>query len=254
VKLKASLFYTQTLNGIQSYSFFHEDYRTNVNYNLSGINTRRYGAELGADVKIYKGFSADFVGNIGRYQYSNNPLATVTQDNSNAVLATDQTSYLKNYFLGGMPQMSYSLGLKYTSRKYWFVGVDFNYFDWMFVEVNPVRRTLQAIDLVPYGSALYNQILHQEQLKGQFTMDAKGGYSWLLNNSFKTIDEKGHKHNYYLVFNVVLSNLTNNQNVVTSGREQLRYDFQQKNINEFATKYRYMHGFGYFVSIAFKFQ
>ena len=254
VKLKASVFYTQTLNSIQSYSFFHEDYRTNVNYNLSGINTSRYGAELGADVKIYKGFSADFVGNIGRYQYSDNALATITQDNSNNVLASNQTSYLKNYFLGGMPQMSYSLGLKYTSKKYWFVGVDFNYFDWMFVEVNPVRRTLQAIDLVPYGSDLYNQILHQEQLKGQFTMDAKGGYSWYLNNTFNAIDAKGHKHNYYLVFNAVLSNLTNNQNVVTSGREQLRYDFEEKNINEFATKYRYMHGFGYFVSVAFKFQ
>jgi hypothetical protein len=39
-RLKASVFYTQTFNEIKSYTFFHEDYRTNVNYNLSGINTR----------------------------------------------------------------------------------------------------------------------------------------------------------------------------------------------------------------------
>ena len=254
VKVKASLFYTQTLNEIKSYSFFHEDYRANVNYNLSGINTRQYGAELGAEAKIYKGFSADLVANIGKYQYASNPTATITQDNSNVVLASNQTTFLQNYFMGGMPQMSYSLGLKYTDKKNWYVSVDFNYFDWMFAEVNPVRRTLQAIDLVPYGSDLYNQIMHQEQLKGQFTMDMKGGYSWFLNNSFKNIDAKGHKHNYYMVFNVILSNLTNNQNVVTSDREQLRYDFQQKNINEFANKYRYMHGFGYFVSVAFRLQ
>lgn len=253
-KLKASVFFTQTLNEIKSYSFFHEDYRTNVNYNLSGINTRMYGAELGADVKIYKGFSADFVGNIGHYQYGDNPTATITQDNSNVVLASNQTTYLKNYFLGGMPQMSYSLGLKYTGKKNWFVSMDFNYFDWMFVEVNPVRRTLAAVDLAPYGSDLYNQILHQEQLKGQFTMDLKGGYNWWLNKSFKNIDTKGKKHDYYLVFNATFSNLTNNQNVVTSGREQLRFDFQQKDINEFANKYRYMHGFGYFISVAFRMQ
>lgn len=253
-KLKASLFYTQTLNEIKSYTFFHEDYRTNVNYNLSGINTRQYGVEIGAEAKIYKGFSADLIANIGKYQFADNPKATISQDNSNTILESNQTSYLKNFYLGGSPQMSYSLGLKYTGKKNWFVELDLNYFDWMFVEVNPVRRTLQAIDLVPYGSDQYNQIMHQEQLKGQFTMDLKGGYSWLLNRTFKKLDDAKKRHNYYIVINATLSNLTNNQNLVTNGREQLRYDFAQKNINEFATKYRYMHGFGYFISLTFRMQ
>ena len=253
-KFKASVFYTQTLNEIKSYTFFHEDYRTNVNYNLSGLNSRQYGAEIGAEAKIYRGFSADIVANIGRYQYGDNPTATISQDNSNTVLASNQTTYLKNFFLGGMPQMSYSLGLKYTSKKFWYVELDLNYYDWMYAEVNPVRRTLQAIDLVPYGSNQYNQILHQEKLKGQFTMDLKGGYSWFLNKSFKQLNATSKRHNYFIVFNATLSNLTNNRNVVTSDREQLRFDFAQKNVNDFPNKYRYMHAFGYFVSLTFRMQ
>jgi hypothetical protein len=153
-----------------------------------------------------------------------------------------------------MPQMSYSLGLQYRGRKGWYVSVDANYFGWMFAEVNPVRRTLSTIDLVQYGSDQYNQVMHQEQLKGQFTMDLKGGYSWWLNKSFKNMSEKAKKHNYYIVLNATFSNLTNNRNVVTSDREQLRFDFQQKNIGEFPNKYRYMHGFGYFISLSFRMQ
>jgi hypothetical protein len=48
--------------------------------------------------------------------------------------------------------------------------------------------------------------------------------------------------------------MTNNRGFVTSGAEQLRYDYQEKNVNEFATRYRYMRGFGFYLSATFKFQ
>jgi hypothetical protein len=250
-KLKASAFFTQTVNEIQTRTFFHEDYRTNVNYNISGLNERSFGGELGVEAKIYKGLSTTLVANIGSYQYSDNAQATITKDNSNQVLATDQTIYTKNFYIGGMPQMSTSLGFRYTSKKYWYATINFNYFDRMYATINPVRRTLDAIDLVPYGSAQYTQIMHQEQMSGQFTMDMTGGYNWFLNKTFKHM---GSKHKYYLNFYATLTNLTNNRNFIINNTEQLRYDFQQKDIAEFANKYRYMHGFGYFVSVAFKFQ
>jgi hypothetical protein len=254
VIFKTSLFYTETRNAIQNRTFYHDDYRTFVNYSLSGIGKRQYGAEIGLDAKIYKGFSTNFVANIGKYQYSTNAIANVTADNSSSVLAANQVSYLKNYYLGMMPQVCGSLGFKYSGKKPWYIGINFNYFDQMYVEVNPVRRTLDAVDLVPYGSAEYNQILHQERLSAQFTMDLLGGYNWLLNRTFKNIDAKGKKHSYYLVFYGTVTNLTNNQNVVVAGREQLRYDYGQNNLDKFATQYRYMHGLGYFVSVAFKMQ
>ena len=254
VTLKASAFYTEFQNGIQNRTFFHDDYRSNVNYTLTGIGKRQFGAELGMDVKIYKGLSANLVANVGKYTYSTNPIATITKDNSDQVIAANQVAYLKNYYLGAMPQASGSFGLKYSSRQYWYVGINFNYFDQMYVEVNPVRRTLDAIDLVAYGSAQYTQILHQERLSGQFTMDMNGGYNWLLNKTFKSMDAKGKKHNYYLNFYANLTNMTNNRNFVVNGTEQLRYDYGQNNLDKFATKYRYMHGFGYFVSVAFRMQ
>ncbi|MCW3127172.1 MAG: TonB-dependent receptor [Bacteroidetes bacterium] len=249
ITLKISGFYTEFQNGIQNRTFFHDDYRTNVNYSLTGIGKRELGGELGFDAKIYKGFSVNLVASGGLYKYSSNASATITKDNSDQILA-NQTAYIKNYYLGGMPQVSGSLGFKYSSKHYWYVGINFNYFDQMYVEINPIRRTLAAVDLVDYGSAQYNEILHQEKLKGQFTMDMTGGYNLLLN---KYIHHMG-KYKYSLNFYGTLTNMANNRNFVINGQEQLRYDYGQNNLDKFGTKYRYMHGFGYFVSVAFRMQ
>jgi hypothetical protein len=251
---KLTLYYTEFQNQMETRTFYHDDFRTFVNYNLSGIGKRHFGGDFKLNVKIYKGLSANLIANVGRFQYTNNPSAYITKDNSAEVLQTSQTTYLKNYFVGRTPQMSYSLGFRYSSPKHWYASVNFNYFDWMYVEVNPIRRTLDAIDLVGYGSAEYTNIMHQERLKGQFTMDLTGGYNWLLNRTFTNIGKGKHPHKYYLDFYANITNLTNNRNFVVSGTEQLRYDFQEKDVNKFATKYRYMHGIGYFVSVSFRMQ
>ena len=250
--LKFTLFYTEFQNELSTRTFYHDDFRTNVNYNLSGINKRHFGGDLKLDVKIYQGLSANFYGSIGRYLYSSNASAYITKDNSAEVLQSSQTTYIKNFYEGGTPQMAYSLGFRYNSKQNWYLALNLNYFDWMYVEVNPVRRTLDAIDLVPYGSAAYTRIMHQEQLPGQFTMDLSGGYNWYLNKTFPGMDKTKKQHKYYLNFYWNITNLTNNRNFVNYAYEQLRYDFQEKNVDKFATKYRYMHGIGYFVTLAFR--
>lgn len=249
IKLKVSGFFTEFRNGIENRTFFHDDYRTNVNYSMTGMGRRHMGVEVGFDAKIYKGFSTNLVLTAAKYYYTQNASVTITKDNSDEVL-NNQTAYIKDYYLGTMPQVTGSLGFKYSSPKYWYAAINFNYFDQMYAQINPVRRTTQAVDLVPYGSDQYNAILHQERLKAQFTMDISGGYNLLLNKYIKHMG----KYKYNLNFYALLTNLTNNTKFAVSAQEQLRYDFGQNNLDKFGTKYRYMVGFGYFVSVAFRMQ
>jgi hypothetical protein len=247
VRIKADMFFTQFNDATQTITFFDDDVRTFVNYTLTGINKRHWGGELGIDAKLYKGFGASAAVSMGRYTYTDRPSATITQDNSNQVLTQNETVYLKNFNIGGTPQLASTFGLNYHAPQFWFVSVNFNYYDWMWVTVNPARRTMNGIDLVDPSAQNWQNIVNQERLKGQFTMDIHAGYSWLLNNQFKNLKKK-----YYLVFNAGVTNLTNNKNFITNGYEQLRFDYKFKNTEKFPTKYYYGYGATYFVSLTFR--
>ena len=80
-------------------------------------------------------------------------------------------------------------------------------------------------------------------------MNLFAGYSWLLNNDFKSI--KG-RHRYYLAFNLSLSNFGNNTNFVTSAIEQMRFDYAGQSITKFPPKYTYMYGATYMFTVAFR--
>lgn len=250
LSIKANFFYTQFYDGIQNYTYFHDDYRTNVNYSLTGVSKRHLGGELGANWDIWKGISASFVANVAKYTYTSRPSAYVTRDNNSQVLEQDKTIYLKDFNVGRGPQMAYSLGLRYRSPQFWNVGLNLNYFDWMYVDVSPARRVTDAIVGIDPTSPAGQSVLGQEKLKGQFTMDLRGGYSLYMNKMFRFKA----KQRFYLQINWTISNITNNKNFILYGDEQLRFDFAEGNVDKFATKYKYARGIGYFVSLNFRMQ
>ncbi len=248
VKLKFDLFFTQFTNQTRTNRFYHDDLRSFVNYTLTGINSRHWGAEIGLEAKIWRGFSVSAVGSIGRYTYISRPDATIIYDNDPEYKAVEKV-YQKYFNIGGTPQLATSFGINYRSPQFWFASVNFNYFDWMWLTYNPARRTESAVDLVEPGSENFRNIVNQERLKGQFTMDLSVGYSWLLNNQFSKL-----KKRYFLVFNASVTNVTNNRNLITGGYEQLRYDYFQKNADKFPSRYYYAYGTTYFISVAFRMQ
>lgn len=248
VKLKADLYFTQFNDQTQTVRYFHDDFRTLVNYTLTNVDIRHWGGELGAEVKVYKGFSATLTAALGRYTYVSRPNALVTQDNNQTVVR-NETVYAKGFNVGGTPQAAFSFGINYRDPKFWFVGVNFNYYDWMWLPFSPARRTEAAVELVDPNSEAFDNIINQERLKGQFTMDINAGYSWLLNNQFK-----GMKKRHFLVFNVSVSNATNNTQFITGGFEQLRFDYLNKDADRFPSKYYYGYGATFFASIIYRFQ
>ena len=147
------------------------------------------------------------------------------------------------------PQEAYTVGLDYRSPKFWFVNVNFNYFDNMYLDYNPLRRTSSAVSGVDPADQLWHDIIDQEKLKAQYTLDAFAGYSWLMNNKFK----KSLKKRTFLVLNAGVNNILDNKNIVSGGYEQLRFDFAEKDVDKFPAKRFYAYGLNYFVSVGIRF-
>ncbi len=247
IKGKAVAYYTQFMDATDSKIFYHEDFRNFVTYTLTNIDRRHVGVEIAVEAALGKGFSANAVAAVGQHVYSDRPIGTAALDNADSLLVENETLYMKNLRVSNGAQSAYSFGLTYRSRRFWFVNANLNYFDNLYIDANPVRRTLAALDLVNEGDALWKQILQQEKTDGQFTLDLSGGWSWRLNNKFKDL-----KRQTFLVLNLGVSNVLNNQDLVTGGFEQLRYDFADKNVNKFPTRYTYAFGTTFFANIVLR--
>jgi len=247
VKLRATGYYTSIKNQTNVLTFYNDEMRTFVNYALSNIGKEQMGLELGAEVIIGKGFTTTAAAAIGQYTYSTRQLATITADNTSALLAKDEIIYCKNYRVP-TPQQAYNVGLNYRSTKYWFVNLNFNYFDDMWLDYNPVRRTENAVSGIDPTSSLWGEILGQTRLKPQFTMDFFGGKSWLMNNKFKSLGKRT-----FLVLSLGINNITNNTSVTSGGYEQLRFDIAGKDLEKFPSKRFYSYGTNFSANIALRF-
>lgn len=252
-KAKISLtgYYTKSTDGYDMMTFYHDQYQNFVNYALSGIDKLFFGGELGAEVKLTNTLTFNGAASVGRFYYDSRQHATVTVDNSAQVIA-QQTVYLKNYRIPSTPQNAYSAGLFYRSPKYWYISLTGNYFSNIWLSPNPLRRTSEAIgDMNPelHESAdIAKIILAQEKFDDQFTLDFFGGWSKKLPRKYN-INNKP----CYLVFNLSVNNILNNTNIRSGGFEQLRFDYENKDINKFPPKYYYAYGLNYFASVAFRF-
>ncbi len=247
LKIRATGYFSQFKNQLDVLTFYHDEYRNFVNYAVSNIGKIHAGFEFGAEAKIYKGLSLTAAAAIGKYYYNTRQSATVTTDNSAAILSQNDIVYSKNYYVP-TPQQAYTIGLDYRSPRFWFVNVNFNYFDKMFLSVNPIRRTEAAVSGVTEGSELWNKIVDQISLKPQYTLDLFAGYSWLMNRKFHNL-----KKRTFLVFNVGVNNILDNRNIVSGGFEQLRFDFTGKNVDKFPERRFYAYGINYFASMGIRF-
>ncbi len=248
LKARATGYYTLFSDITDIRSFYHDDLKTFVNYTLSGITKRHTGLELAVDASLGQGFSASAVASIGEFIFTDRPITTVTQDNKDTLLSSGEEVFFKNLHVAGGPQTAYTFGLNYRSKNYWFFNINFNYFDNIYVDVNPVRRTLSALEYVDAGTAKWEEILGQEKREGQFTMDVSGGWSWKFDNKFKSL-----KKNAFLVLNLGITNILNNKDITATGYEQLRFDFTTHDTNTFPAKYAYAFGATYFASVTFRF-
>ncbi len=250
LKARALFYYTQFNNGTDTYSFYYDLERNFVNVALTNIDKRHMGGEFAVEAQLFfPGFSVAAVSALGQYIYTSRQNATITLDNSAEILAQDVTIYSKNFFVANGPQFANSLALKYNAPKNnWFANVYFNYFDRIFIDYNRVRRTDEAVDLVEPGSELWNSILEQQKMKGQFTIDVFGGTSFRVDKWIKKLERRTD-----LYINLGINNILNNTKFITGGFEQTRLDFEERNVERFPPNYFYAFGTNFFVNVSLRF-
>lgn len=239
IKMRVTAFITQINNSTRLISFYHDDFASMVNYAISGINQRFLGVEAGTEIKLGSMFTLILAGTWGDHRYTNNAKVTMNAENGTDFEGdVERTVYWKNFHIAGTPQVAATAGLKFNYN-YWWVNINANYFDKIYCDLNPERRTSTARGSLDENSELYHSIVDQTKLKGQFTMDVSVSKSWRIN------------HKYNIGFNASITNLLNNKNLVTTAWEQYRFDYTNYNVNKFGNKYYYAFGTTFYLGINF---
>lgn len=219
-------YYTRVEDATDVKSFYHEGHKNFVNYTLTGIDKEYKGLEIAGEYKISATLVANTAVSLGRFLYKSEPAFIVTQDNSRDIIETG-TVYSKNFRLNGIPQTAATVGITYNAPQYWWIGVNASYFDDIYIDFNPVRRSTADWWKGP------------EKQDNAVTVDAFCGKSFRWNG-------------YYLSISANLSNITNNKDFVTGGYEQLRFDQDKEDVLH-KPKYFYSYGFNYFINVSLSF-
>lgn len=238
---RVSVFQTNFYNMIDRWMYYHDVQRTFINHQLRNMNQVNRGVELGLTYKIDDNWSLDLAGTKSEYYYSNNPMGVMNSDNGN-VKNVEETVYLNNYHVGGMPQMVGTAGLRYF-YKYWFFGANVNYAGNQYVELAPLKRlasnytSVNPSDVPTYEA--YKTLVDQEKFKDAYTVDFSIGKMFYLKDrrSFN--------------MNLSVNNILNKKDIRTGGYEQGRLDLTSP--NKFPSKYYYMQGINCFLSVNYKF-
>lgn len=240
IKARITAYYTRFYDQTELKSFYDDYYRTFINYTMRNIDKEHKGLEIGAEIKASPTLTVSAAAALGSYQYKSRPLATITQDNLGSVLAVDQVVYIKNFFVPNTPQTAAMVGLRYASPKYWYLGATFSYFDDIYIDFAPGKRTAEAlVGLEPDDPRRY-ALTHQESVSSAYLLDANIGKSWRIKN-------------YYINLNFQVANILDNTDFKTGGFEQARYSIAEQTSDKFPPKYFYAYGRTYYLIFGFRF-
>lgn len=263
LKLRLTGYYTSISNATEISRYYADatdavgtSFNTLVNEAISGVNKRYLGAELGFDLKITPTLNAIGVASVGEYKYTSNANVS-TFDDLNGFRGEEfwkGKANIKDYKVAGTPQKAFSLGLKYNSPKYWWVGASANYLmdqylDFSALNKTPYMYTNPSTNDNYEGATpeLIQQLTAQKKFDDQFMLNANAGKSFLLGK-------------YRMGISLSVNNILNNRNYVTGGFEQGRnVSFPaaladaNKEYPAFAPKLWYDRGTTFFTNVYLRF-
>lgn len=269
MQLRASVYYTTIKDQSKLISFYDDVWAAFSNMSLSGIDSRYYGVELGLRIPLTADLSFSAAASIGDYTYTSNPYFTQTRDNTAATLVENERVYWKGMKIESTPQTAINVGLNYRTSNNIYLSVDAEYFDNMYLSMNPLYRTLGAMggridatkidsyfdgtveDIVKYaaydgeGSQIM-ALAGQEKFEPAVVVNASIGKTWYVGNN-------------QLGFSFEIKNLTNTI-CKTGGFEQMRLFSDDEyetttgtRYSRFDSKYFYLYGTNYYLNIYFRF-
>jgi len=223
-------YYTRFGNQTELTSFYHDEWRTLVNYTMSGIDKENLGIEAGVAINLTPQIVLNGVASMGQYLWTSNPGITITKDNNSEVLSNEEV-WIQYFRQSGTPQTALAAGIEYNASRFWWIGLTGSWYDHIYLDFNPVTRTKDKTGYYPYWET-------QKELNSGFLLDLFAGKSWKV-------------YDYYISLSANISNLLNNRDFLTGGFEQYRYDPERPEL--FQPKLYYYNGFNYFVNLSLRF-
>lgn len=252
---RISAFYTDYHDGAQKISYYNDSYGTFVHHSISNVDKRNFGAEAGVKYTPIKNITLSLAGTWSQFTYTKNPLGTIRYENGTGEDFSEGVA-IKDYFVGGSPQVAGTFGIQYFWNFWWFEvnvnGIAENYLDPSYIQRTPsvIAKVRSAADAAGYDTnqreALVKSWLQQTKLDDAYTVDI---------SISKLIYLKGGKQ---LNINLNAMNILNNRNVRTGGYEQGRIPIYNNaidlnNLNKFPAKFYYMQGLNVFLNVGYKF-
>lgn len=266
ITARLSGYYTTVADQSKVISFYDDTQSSYTNFAMSGIDKRYYGMELGVTVPIWGGISFNGALSLGNFEYTSDPEFTQTVDNSEEIVSQSRVLW-KGMHVESTPQTALNLGLSYRGPRNWFASIDFNYYDGMYLSMNPARRTAAVYkEILRPGQAAQlpmnlklqaiNDLRQQERFDSSCTLNLSVGKNWYIHRT------------YQLGFSLEIKNIINNRDIRTGGYEQMRlsrrtYAYKEspsaseattvQYYTPFASKYFYMLGTTYYLNVYFRF-
>ncbi len=243
IKFRAAAYYTYIADQANVLSYYDDVAATYTNFAMSGIDRRHFGIELAASVPLWQELKLNAALSWGEYTYASNPHYIQTQDNSGDIISEGRV-YWKDFRVESTPQTALNVGLSYRTRNNIYLGVDFNYYNNMYLAMSPVYRT---DDVITSGMTTEDiaRLRRQEKLDPGFLFNASVGKTWRIDRR------------YTLGVNLELRNLLNDQSIKSGGYEQTRLQRNTQttvtSYEPFDAKYFYLYGTTYYLNLYFRF-
>ena len=265
IQARVAGYFTEMTNASKVISFYDDTQSSFTNFAMSNIDKRYMGVEVAVRVPIWGGLALQGALNYGDYRYTSNPNFVQTVDNSNKIKLEDKVNW-KGYYVESTPQFAVNVGLDFRGPKNWFASINFNYYDKLYLSMNPAYRTDNAVK--PFVQALTSEsssieqkvwasgqikaMRAEEELGHAYTLAASLGKNWYIGRK------------YTIGFSAEVKNILNNKNIRTGGYEQMRMRKVRGTMpgqsnpsttyyTHFDSKYFYMLGTTCFVNVYFRF-
>ncbi len=257
--LKANIngYYSTIKDETEWQNFYYDDINSFSYVSMTGIDKVFYGVEWGLNFSINNDFSIKTIGTISEAKNTNN--AKVWYMSSTTGTYNDNNDHKAELVLNkgmresGTPLTAASIILSYH-KSGWFIDLNCNYYDRIYLSYSPSYR--------------YESTLRNRQNAGELVIDNDGN---VLDSALE--QQKGHggimvdasigrsirlRHGRSVSINLSLTNLLNNQKIVTGGYEQSRSDYTASgNIRAYRfsmnPKKFYAYGINGMLNIAYKF-
>ena len=208
--LNFNAYYTYMSKVTEWQNFYFDDINSFSYVSMTDINKEYYGVELGVTYKLTSYLDLKALGTIGEAKNINN--ANVRYLNSTSAMYTYDVVMNKGMREAGTPLTAGSIGLSYHLGG-WFIDLDGNYYDRIYLSYAPSARYVKSLKVAGNVDNEGNLVV-PEQAKGHggFMLDGSIGKNIRLKKGSISI-------------NFTVTNILNNQKIVTGGYEQSRRDF-----------------------------